>query len=92
MLIELLHVGVVYPGTREEVHQFLADQNYQFIVTIGIQYPNNIYYLLTGNSIAAKDDLFIRKDLLNSKYSVDVTEMTAFMKQENIGLSYKDEL
>ena len=49
--------------------------------------------IVRGNSFTAKDDLFIRKDLLGSKYNVDVDQMKAFYDEHMKNSSdVKDEL
>ena len=35
LLIELIHAGRVVPGTREEIHDYLHQQNYVYLATIG---------------------------------------------------------
>merc|ERR1719410_3260586 len=50
LLIELIHAGRVVPGTREEIHDYLHQQDYVYLATIGA------------------DDVFVRRDLLRSKY------------------------
>lgn len=75
LLIELVHVGLIFPGSKEDVVNYLDSVGYQFIMTV------------------AKDDLFIRKDLLGSKYNVDVDQMKAFYDEHMKNSSdVKDEL
>ena len=35
ILIELEHAGKVFPGTREEIHQYLEQQGYQYVGSLG---------------------------------------------------------
>ena len=35
MGIELEHAGKVFPGTREEIHQFLNSKDYLYVGTVG---------------------------------------------------------
>ena len=32
--VEILHLGEVFPGSREELHELLAQQNYVFLGTM----------------------------------------------------------
>ena len=57
MMIELEHAGKLFPGSREDVLDYLDDINYQHI----------------GGMI--KDDYFVRKDLLETKYNIDVPQI-----------------
>ena len=38
--VELVHAGVVFPGTRQQVHQFLKEKMYQYEGTVGIKLRN----------------------------------------------------
>ena len=33
--VELLHAGVVFPGTRQQVHQFIKEKGYEYEGTLG---------------------------------------------------------
>ena len=33
--IELVHAGIVFPGTREDAHGFMAGKGYEYVGTIG---------------------------------------------------------
>ena len=35
LLLELIHAGRVVPGTREEIHDYLHQQHYVYLATIG---------------------------------------------------------
>jgi len=52
IVTELLHAGEVFPGTRQEIIEYLETKNYQYV--------GNIF-----------DDVFVRQDLLGSKYTID---------------------
>ena len=36
LLIELIHAGTHFKGSREEIHKFLASNNYAYLGTIGM--------------------------------------------------------
>ena len=35
LLVELKHAGKVFPGSREEIHSYLGQQDYQYTGTLG---------------------------------------------------------
>ena len=35
LVIELEHAGKVFPGTRKEIHQYLAGKEYEYVGTVG---------------------------------------------------------
>jgi len=70
LLIELIHAGSHFKGSREEIHQFLLSKNYVYLGTISV------------------DDVFVRKDLLKSKY--DFVDFSSVEKHHNWCKHYSD--
>ena len=66
LLIELIHAGTVVEGNREEIHDYLQQQHYVYLATIGQSHSDPDQaddYIYLG-----ADDVFVRRDLLRSKY------------------------
>ena len=69
LLIELIHAGSHFEGSRDDIHQFLLSKSYVYLGTICkiLKQSHNViiplYYFL------AADDVFVRKDLLKTKYN-----------------------
>ena len=69
LLIELIHAGRVVPGTREEIHDYLHQQDYVYLATIGQLEITKTETLMPSVMIfLGADDVFVRRDLLRSKY------------------------
>ena len=75
--IELAHAGKVFPGSREEVHQFMEEKGYTYVGTIGKFY---FISLLNDSSFefAEIDDVFVRHDLHDGKYKIDFRAANEF--------------
>ena len=58
MLIETDHAGKVFPGSREDIIDYLDDNNYQHMGSMN------------------RDDYFVRKDLMKTKYKIDVGQIS----------------
>ena len=77
--IELVHAGLVFPGTRGEVHGFVEERGYEYVGTVG-GWGCRMIMILTNvlNNYVGKDDIFVRKDLSQGKYKVDQEEARKF--------------
>ena len=68
LLIELIHAGSLFKGSREEIHQFLLSKNYVYLGTICTIFHHQNYIIIFFVYVSAADDVFVRKDLLKTKY------------------------
>ena len=77
--VEILHLGKVFPGSREELHEVLAQQNYVFLGTMRkIFFSSSWIILQNWQSLCTDiDDLFVRKDHLE-RYKVDEEKLKEF--------------
>ena len=75
--IETNHAGEVFEGTRKEITEFLEDKGYILVYTVGtkdiLSFHINILLLFS-----AIDDVFVRKDLYDGKYSPDMDAWAEF--------------
>ena len=46
LLIELIHAGSVFKGSREEIHQFLSLKNYVYLGTICMTFYHQNYIII----------------------------------------------
>ena len=69
LLIELIHAGSLFKGSREEIHQFLSSKSYVYLGSICMIFACLFRRFIINNIfISAIDDVFVRKDLLKTKY------------------------
>jgi len=64
--VETNHAGEVFPGTKEEIREYMAEQGYVYHNTVAV------------------DDVFVRKDLYEGKYSPDLEMKKWFDKKMDI--------
>ena len=46
LLIELIHAGSLFKGSREEIHQFLSSKNYVYLGTICMTFYHQYYIII----------------------------------------------
>ena len=69
MLVELALAGMVFPGTREDVHMFMKDKMFDYVGTVG---RLEMWIITEMNGFASGvDDIFVRQDLSQGKYKFD---------------------
>ena len=75
--VETNHAGEVFEGSRDEIRNFLEEKDYVLVHTIG-----NMFICAEDNTnhyvVAAIDDVFVRKDLFEGKYSPDMAAWDEF--------------
>ena len=70
LLLELEFAGMVFPGSREDIIDFLDDNNFKHLGGMN------------------KDDYFVRKDLIQTKYIIDIEEIKQKFPQFKIARGF----
>ena len=70
--VETEHAGEVFPGSREDIRQYLEDQGYVHVYNLaGKKFSTLIKYFYLEHHVSV-DDVFVRKDLYEGKYAPDL--------------------
>ena len=70
--VETEHAGEVFPGSREDIRQYLEDQGYVHVYNLaGKIFSTKMKYFYLAHHVSV-DDVFVRKDLYDGKYAPDL--------------------
>ena len=70
--VETEHAGEVFPGSREDIRQYLEDQGYVHVYNLaGNIFSTTMKYFYLEHHVSV-DDVFVRKDLYDGKYAPDL--------------------
>ena len=69
--METNHAGEVFPGTKEEIREYMAEKGYVYHTTVadGKIFSHNFIIIMY---LFVVDDVFVRKDLYEGKYAPDL--------------------
>ena len=95
LTVETEHAGEVFPGSREDIRQYLEDKGYVHVYNLASKYIFFQDKIFSFENHISVDDVFVRRDLYEGKYapdlemqesleaSLDWTEAKEIIKQEN---------
>ena len=82
ILVESVHAGKVFPGSRKEIHTFLEGKNYEYVGSVG-KLDFCIQTLINWSwSSPGIDDVFIHKKLSQGIYKVERQEAEEFLNYQ----------
>ena len=83
LTVETAHAGEVFPGTTEDIRQFLRDRGYVLVYTIAGLIFSERFFITGCFFFTGLDDVFVRQDLFEGKYAPDLQEQKLFELEMN---------